>query len=532
MNAGASVCNTHNTYDINDVLGVVVKGSARIASNQAVCKIRLSEREEVAGIVNDIKSGIIRNVSVGYAVNSYDIEDAESDTPTAKITSWTPYEISFVPVPADHNSTTNRAKPNNNNNNTENNNNNNMNVKEQINEAVQADRKRSLEITRRCRAANIPIGKEEELLASNRTMDQISSDIIDYYEAVNLQEAQRAKTSVTATHNHTKQILKKAIDDVTKRKKSILTVARDILPANREYTSAELVRAAMTTSDFPQLLHNIANKTLQDAYQIAPQTFRPLAREVTLPNFKKHLAARMGDAPELKRKLEGGEYEQAAIGEEGETYNLATYGRIVALTREAIINDDLGGFTQAISNFGTSANIRESDLFYDAFLANQKMSDGKAYFSAEHENLLKVAAPKLSIDNLAKARKMLTMQKTIDKRFMNLEMKYLVVSPSMYTEAQQFLSTNLFAATVSDINPFIGSLQIITDPRLDVAPTEWYIACNNSSTNLFNIAYLDTNRGAYISEKEDFETDTTKYKCRLDCAVAPIDWRGIVKVAK
>jgi phage major head subunit gpT-like protein len=292
----------------------------------------------------------------------------------------------------------------------------------------------------------------------------------------------------------------------------------------------------MTTSDFPKLLSNLANKNLQDSYMIAPQTFRPLVKEKSLPNFKKHLAVRIGDTPELKLKREGGEYERAAIGEEGETYQLATFGRIVALTREAIINDDLGGFTEALNNFGVSANIRESDLFYNSFLINQRMSDNNRYFSKAHGNLLEpkksTAKPPLSsltVQNISDARQMLQMQKTIDGRFMNLQMKYLIVPPNMQTKAEQLMFNGMIIQSVDDVNVF-SDLKIISDPRLEVEPDNWYVACVNSYCNLFNIAYLDGHRGPYIDSQEDFETDTTEYKCRLDCAVAPIDWRGIVKI--
>jgi hypothetical protein len=74
---------------------------------------------------------------------------------------------------------------------------------------------------------------------------------------------------------------------------------------------------------------------------------------------------------------------------------------------------------------------------------------------------------------------------------------------------------------------------VITDPRLEIAnDTSWYIACSPGVCESFILAYLEGNQGAYLESQEVFNTDAIEYKCRLDVAVAPVDWRGIVKVTK
>lgn len=102
MNGGAPVLNTHGSYELDDIIGVVVDGSARIEGGVGVATIRLSDRESVAGIVGDVASGIIRNLSVGYVVDKWEIQEAtaaSAEIRTAK--RWVPYEISLVPIPAD-----------------------------------------------------------------------------------------------------------------------------------------------------------------------------------------------------------------------------------------------------------------------------------------------------------------------------------------------------------------------------------------------------------------------------------------------
>ena len=100
LNAGASVLDTHGSWELANVLGVVEK--AWIEGGEGLATIRFSEREDVAPIVADIAAGIIRNVSVGYAVHVYEKTEAAGEKiPTYRATDWEPLEISFVPVPFD-----------------------------------------------------------------------------------------------------------------------------------------------------------------------------------------------------------------------------------------------------------------------------------------------------------------------------------------------------------------------------------------------------------------------------------------------
>lgn len=102
LNSGAPFLNSHDAWDLSGVLGSVVPGSARIASGQGVATVQLSRREDLAGIVQDIRDGVIRNVSCGYRYHK--IEKTETDdgtVPVWRIVDWEPLELSAVSIPAD-----------------------------------------------------------------------------------------------------------------------------------------------------------------------------------------------------------------------------------------------------------------------------------------------------------------------------------------------------------------------------------------------------------------------------------------------
>ena len=101
LNAGAPVLNSHASHDLTNVIGVVER--AWVDGNEGRAEIRLSPRPEVAGIRADIAAGILRNVSIGYAIHEIERTPAarQGDPDQVRVTRFEPLEISLVPVPAD-----------------------------------------------------------------------------------------------------------------------------------------------------------------------------------------------------------------------------------------------------------------------------------------------------------------------------------------------------------------------------------------------------------------------------------------------
>lgn len=101
LNAGAPVLDSHQAYGLSHVIGVVER--AWVDGDNAKAEIRLSDRPEVAGIRQDVASGILRNLSVGYAIHEIERIQAEQRglPDTVRVTRFQPLELSIVPVPAD-----------------------------------------------------------------------------------------------------------------------------------------------------------------------------------------------------------------------------------------------------------------------------------------------------------------------------------------------------------------------------------------------------------------------------------------------
>ena len=104
LNAGASVLDSHDQYrGLDGIIGAVVRGSAKLERGKLVGRVLMSARESVAWVLSEIRDGIVRFASVGYNVYAYR-DTGKLDARGWRILEaidWEPFEVSFVPIPAD-----------------------------------------------------------------------------------------------------------------------------------------------------------------------------------------------------------------------------------------------------------------------------------------------------------------------------------------------------------------------------------------------------------------------------------------------
>jgi len=285
-----------------------------------------------------------------------------------------------------------------------------------------------------------------------------------------------------------------------------------------------------TTSDFALLLADVAGKTLRRAYDEAPQTFvGTIGRRVTLPDFKPVKRLQLGEAPDLLEVDEHGEFTRGTIGEGREQFQLATYGRVFAITRKALINDDTDAFSRIPMLFGRAARNLESSIVWGTITGNAVMGDGNALFSAAHNNL-QTDGDVISIPSLSRARAAMRLQTGLDgATLLNLVPRFLIVPPSLETVAEQYVGI-ITPQTAANANPFSGKLQVVTEARLEAnSATAWYLAASVDQVDIVEYAFLEGEEGPAIESRIGFDVDGLEIKARHDFAAKAIDWRGLHK---
>jgi len=268
-----------------------------------------------------------------------------------------------------------------------------------------------------------------------------------------------------------------------------------------------------------------------------PRSFLPFSRQTTLPDFKEISRVQLGGAPSLKKVVEGGEYTEGSIGEGAEKYRVHKYGRIVSLTWETIVNDDLDALSRIPFAFGASAADLESDLVYAILANNPAMADGVALFHATHGNLGAAAALADALDPtkpnpLAAMRKAMRLQKGLDGRYISVSPQFLIVPPSLEEVALKATNAAIVAAKGIDLNVSGVSLTPIIEPRLeDASATAWFGAAAPGVIDTIEYAYLEGHEGVYTETKAGFEVDGMQVKCRHIFGAKAIDHRGLYKNA-
>ncbi len=290
-------------------------------------------------------------------------------------------------------------------------------------------------------------------------------------------------------------------------------------------------RALHSTSDFPEILSAVTNKTLRQAYDAYPRTFMQFCRQVLATDFKAMHRVQLGEAPQLLEVGESGEFKRGTLGESKESYKVKTYGRVVAITRQTLINDDLDAFTRIPAMYGNSIAQLESDVVWGIITANPAMADGNALFHTNHKNLAGTGAA-LAVDAVGAARAAMAKQTGLDKKtVLNVRPAFLIVPASLELKAEQMVAQNLVPAATSNVVPqSIRTLAPISEPRLDAASeTAWYLAASPNQIDTIEYAYLEGQQGAYIETRNGFDVDGVEIKCRLDFGAKAIDWRGLYK---
>jgi phage major head subunit gpT-like protein len=300
-------------------------------------------------------------------------------------------------------------------------------------------------------------------------------------------------------------------------------------------SKTELVsRGFHSTSDFPLLFSNLAGKTLDAAYQEEPHTWRPIARQRNLPDFKNANDLIVAGALTPEALLEGGEYKAGTLVEAQHTWKLATYARKVTLTRQAIINDDLSAMERVPEMLGRGFRRLESNIIWALITGNSATSvDGLSLFNSAHNNS---SAQTITTTGFNAAKKAMRKQTDIAGNTINLSPSYMMVPTDLESSALQFLFPTGFApaARTGDAGPVsvqTAGIELIVEPRLDGSATTWYLAASPGAVEGIVYGYLAGEEGPTVTTTEKRDPDGVELLARFDFGAAVKDYRGFFRAA-
>ncbi|OCL85739.1 Mu-like prophage major head subunit gpT [Aliarcobacter thereius] len=291
----------------------------------------------------------------------------------------------------------------------------------------------------------------------------------------------------------------------------------------------DIAQRAMSNDQFSLLLGNVANRVLVANFEEQEGTYHLWTSNVDLPNFKLQTDVSIKNPNGRLAKLkEKGELENLELDENGLSWRLESFGNKFTFTRQMLINDDLGAFSNIVGQFGQMAKRTANGIVYDLLqskgeFASYKMNDNKPLFHKDHTNLEDGLA--LDSDSLSAART--RMRRQMDgKTALNISPKYLIVSPENETIAKQLLTSeaNPTSANSGVANIHKNSLDLIIESELDSNP--WYLAAARKTIKTGTLAGTG---GQPIVQERFRSGGGIEYDCLFDFGVVVEDFRGLYK---
>lgn len=294
-----------------------------------------------------------------------------------------------------------------------------------------------------------------------------------------------------------------------------------------------MVSGLHTTSDFVNILANIANKSMLRGYTEVEETFDKWTARGVLTDFKPGSRVDTGLFPALAKVEEGAEYKHATMGDRAESIQLATYGRLFGISRQAIINDDVGAFSRIPQKMGRAAKRTVGNLVYAVLTSNPNMSDGIALFHASHKNLLATAG--ITAASVGAAKAAMALQKDADEHAaggLNIRPKFLLVPVELEDEAAVLMASEFDPSKTQRVpNPARNTATVISEARLSASSaSNWYMAADPNAVDTIEVAYLNGVDTPTLEQREGWNVDGVEFKVRLDAGVKPFDFRGLLKV--
>ena len=557
-------------HDRDAVVGHIEK--VWLEDNRGKALVRFDTDEQSETIFQKVQSGTLQGVSVGYAITRYEVledEDTKSTNgrfngPAYVVTDWEPLEISIVSVPADptvgvgrsaeeiHTSIDTQED------NTRMDQEKTLEVQEvksepvetgltqaDLQKAMEQERKRTSEITALFR--DFDVEGADEAIVMGVSVDEARAMVMDQLRArnkgvsVTMGEAESDKFRAAAQD----AVLMAAgipVADAAPgaqelRGHSMVELARESL--QREGLQAnfgdnmELARQAInSTSTFPAIMANLANKSVMVGFNEAETTYQIWAGKGSNRDFKEAARVALSEAGNLELVPEGGQFPHDSLGEASARTKVATYGKLFSLTRQAIINDDLGLFSKIATKYGSAAKRLVNKMVYAQLTGNVKMQDGVALFDNKHGNVAGTGEA-LSVKAIAKAITAMRRQKGITgDATLNITPKYLVVPPELEMTAYQIVNSTAAVDGVNSgvVNPYKGRFVVVADAEL-TDPDAWYLVADATQHDTIEVTYLNGVETPRLETRQGFEVDGIEYKVAFDCGVSALDFRGLYKNA-
>lgn len=296
----------------------------------------------------------------------------------------------------------------------------------------------------------------------------------------------------------------------------------------------ETVKRALglSSGNFTSILANVATKFLGIGYGEADTTYQLWTGTGSLSDFKTATVGKISNVASLVEIPEGAPLQNLNLVDDKETTALKTYGGTVNLSRQAIINDDLGAFTRVPRSMAMAARRNINSLVYAELNNNAAMNDSVALFYSTHANLGSTAV--ISNTTIAEMVKLIGVQTDPNSVRLNLRPTFFLVPRAKEAIALAYLNANVpfTVDTSANTSVYRGQFTVISDAALDAnSATAYYMACNPNTIDTVTVFYRNGQDMPILEQEESRGQEALGVTFRIlhDVAAKVIDYRGLCK---
>lgn len=317
---------------------------------------------------------------------------------------------------------------------------------------------------------------------------------------------------------------------------SLLELAREALRQSGQRVPGDpmsLVGRALTTSDLPYVLGEVVRRRVDQGVEEAAETYAQWTGESDAQDFRDHVGISLDAVSTLTRVNESAEYKYSSVSDTGVPYSVATYGSIIPISRQAIVNNDLGILSDTPVMMGRAAERTVGDLVYGILTSTANLSDGKPLFHTSRKNLAATGTA-LTPDAFGLAVVAMGTQKGKRGETLNLAPKYLLVPYAHMQEALSVIGSEYIGSQEQPLvrNPWaVRGYEVVVEARLDpsTGTAPWFAAAMKGLA--INVAWLGGQKAPRIEQRDGWTVDGVELKVSIDAGAYIRDPRGLYKNA-
>jgi HK97 family phage prohead protease len=556
-------------HDVDTPIGIIRK--IQLRDKRLEGEIEFSTNSERAKQIKaEVDDGFMSDISLRYTIDAVDrVEGVDGADDEIRVKRWTPLEGSVVSVPADPSVGIGRSK-------------NTMTLASTTpKEAVQAERDRVTGINTLFAATRFQdkeyTALRDKLISEGGTLERAHRELLDLISTEPPADpitppgggaSRGTPNPIAFPHIVPGQDLQSefgaaAVDGILTRagipvkdphpgtidfqNKRLVDIAEASLSQwnheTRGLSTGQIISRALEfgrrdmfvghgTSAFTSILANVADKAASFGFLEASSQHRQFIRIGTLRDFKPASRVSLSEFTDVEVVKESGEYKHGSYGEQGAIITAAKYGRLFAITREALINDDVSVFSQVPRGMAGAAARAERDFVFN-LLTSGTAPDGNSVWDAGHNN---TGSGVLSVTSVGAGY--VAMAKQTGPKgtgILNIQPFALIVPAELRMTAEVLAAAAMDpaeGATTSFMapNPFRGKLEIISDAYLsNDSALKWYLVANPMMRDTIELAFVGGQSEPHLETRDGWTVDGIEYKVRHEYGGNIIDWRGMYR---